>query len=693
MVDPLATFKEEAQEHLVALEEALLELDDNPADAEMINTAFRSMHTIKGAAGMFGYQALSDFTHHLETSFDKCRKGEYDITPTFISIILRARDHIQRLLQDQDPEAELLDQGEVILADLQREVPLAQAHNAEEPAQRPREKDSVALKTYRLSVKPHAGTFKDGFDLAPVVRELSGLGQLSLNTNLSGLPGWEAFEPDQCYLSLEAILKTTVSEDDIRDVFIFVQDDWQIDLQASALDDNALLGEILLDRGAVKPEDLQEALEEKPRLGELLEEKGVAPRAEIDKALAEQELMRKTAKSAPEAEETIKVASSKLDALMDLVGELVIVQARMAQLAKEKDDPDVEMVSEEMERLTTYLRDQTLDIRMVPIGVTFGRYRRLVRDLSVGLGKQIKLNTTGADTELDKMVIDRLSDPMLHLIRNSIDHGIESPTEREAAGKPPLGSIHLAARHDKGAVLITITDDGKGIDADRVRRKAEERGLITPSDKLTRDELLQLIFQPGFSTAEQVSDISGRGVGMDVVKRSIQALRGSIRMQSHEGKGTEFEISLPMTLAIIEGLMVAVSEEKYVIPLSAVEECIEISQNGNEQQTSNLIKNRGELLPFIRLRDQFTLAGTRPDIEQVVVVNTKAGAFGVAVDEVIGQYQTVIKKMGKVYEKVEGITGATILGDGGVALILDTDRLVVGAERQADRETLKQTEV
>ncbi|WP_203299615.1 chemotaxis protein CheA [Marinobacter sediminum] len=686
MVDPLATFKEEAREHLVALEDALLELDENPTDEEVINTAFRSMHTIKGAAGMFGYQALSDFTHHLETVFDKCRKGELLVSPGLISTILKAKDYIHSLLADPDPAPELLEQGNQILQELHDQVPVGASGEPSEQQVTPKS-SPASVKTYRLAIRPHAGTFKDGFDLLPVLRELSGLGEFKLSANTGGLPDWEHFEPDQCYLTFQALLTTKASADDIDDVFIFVQDDWQVELSESSVDEDAMLGDILVDRGVIKPEQLRETLEDRPKLGQILQTKGVAESAEVERALAEQELMREPTKS-KEAEESIKVASSKLDALMDLVGELVIVQARMAQLAKDRDDPDIEVVSEEMERLTTYLRDQTLEIRMVPIGVTFGRYRRLVRDLSVELGKQIKLNTTGADTELDKMVIDRLADPMLHLIRNSIDHGIEAPEEREAAGKSPHGTVHLSAEHDKGAVLIRIRDDGRGIDAARVRRKAEERGLLSAGEKIPRDELLQMIFQPGFSTAEQVSDISGRGVGMDVVKRSIEALRGSVRMRSEEGEGTEFEISLPMTLAIIEGLMVAVEKEKYVIPLAVVEECIEVSQGGEEQQSEHLIKNRGALLPFVRLRDQFVVDGNRPNIEQVVVVNTKSGAFGVAVDEVIGQYQTVIKKLGKLYERTEGITGATILGDGGVALILDTDRLASSLNQHSGSEAL-----
>jgi two-component system chemotaxis sensor kinase CheA len=358
----------------------------------------------------------------------------------------------------------------------------------------------------------------------------------------------------------------------------------------------------------------------------------------------------------------------------------------MNQLANSRDDEDMLSIAEDLDRLTTDLRDNTFSIRMLPIGTTFGRFRRLVRDLSRELGKEIQLETEGAETELDKMVIDRLGDPLVHLIRNSIDHGIETPETREAADKPRQGTIHLSAAHAESHVVIRIADDGGGLDTQRIRAKAIERGLIRNDASLGEHDIHQLIFEPGFSTAAEVSDVSGRGVGMDVVKKSIHDLGGHVAIHSENGAGTTVTVTLPMTLAIIEGLMVAVSDERYVLPLSAVEECVEWQAGSARDDEQRLVKIRGELVPYMRLREWFEVPGQSPPIEQVVVTRLGEERFGFSVDEVIGQYQTVIKRLGKLYEGTRGLAGATILGDGGVAMILDAAGLMEALE-DATRQT------
>lgn len=689
MTGPIETFRTEAEEHLSTLEAALLEMEDRPDDPELISQSFRAMHTIKGAGGMFGFNDLSAFTHHLESAFDKVRNGHYPVTPELISVMLDAKDHIEGMLesQNQSPVQALV--GQSLLARLHEIIPSEEtAAAAQAAADKPKETTSKPSETaFRIRFTPSTDTFTDGFDILPILTELNGFGSCYVTTITKDLPALKDLDPEACHLSWDIILITEQSIDAINDTFIFVADEWQItveevDSSLSDVEHFDYLGSILIERGLVTPEQVDSVLSSKPKTGELLRESGLVSQTDIDTALAEQRALRDAKERKQGAQDAIvRVPASRLDALMNLVGELVIVQARMNQLAHQRDDDDMATISEELDRLTVELRDNTFSIRMLPIGSTFGRFRRLVRDLSRELGKKIQLETEGAETELDKMVIDRLGDPMVHLIRNSIDHGIESPEQREAAGKNPTGTIHLSAQHAESHVVIRIKDDGGGLNTDRIREKAIERGLIPADVQMSDDEINNLIFEPGFSTAQEVSDISGRGVGMDVVKRSIQDLGGTVYLQSERGKGTTIKITLPMTLAIIEGLMVAVAEEHYILPLSTVEECVELRDEGKDKgRDTHLIEIRGDLVPYMRLREWFQVKGNAPEIEQVVVTRIGEERFGFSVDEVIGQYQTVIKRLGKFYEGTTGFAGATILGDGSVAMILDTAALAEGVD-------------
>jgi two-component system, chemotaxis family, sensor kinase CheA len=401
-------------------------------------------------------------------------------------------------------------------------------------------------------------------------------------------------------------------------------------------------------------------------------------------------------RQAPAAESTssIRVAAERLDDLVDLVGELVIAQARLAEIAGRREDPELSTVAEDIARLSADLRDNTLSVRMIPIGTTFSRFNRLVRDLAGELGKDIELVTEGAETELDKTVIERLGDPLVHLIRNCCDHGLEVPAARVAAGKPSRGTVRLGAHHAGRNVVVEIRDDGAGLDADAIRAKAIERGLVESDAKLSQSELFALIFLPGFSTAKSVSNVSGRGVGMDVVKRSIDGLRGSIEIESARGAGTTFRITLPLTLAIIEGLLVGVGDASYVLPMSLVEECVELTRAGVESAHGNQVTPvRGELVPYLRLRDWFRVSGPAPAIEQITIVTAGGVRFGLVVDHVIGQHQTVIKALGAIYAGVKGISGATILGNGTVALIVDVPALLrTVSEDRAVRRTERRSE-
>jgi two-component system chemotaxis sensor kinase CheA len=375
------------------------------------------------------------------------------------------------------------------------------------------------------------------------------------------------------------------------------------------------------------------------------------------------------------------VPAERLDALVNLVGELVTVQARLSQIASRSSDGIILSLSEEVERLTGELRDTTLNIRMLPIGSTFGRFKRLVRDLSLELGKEIELTTEGAETELDKTVIEKLNDPLVHLIRNSIDHGIEAPETRTSAGKPRIGTIHLSAVHSGANVKIQIKDDGSGLNKEAILAKAIEKGLVSTNADLTDKELYNFILHPGFSTAQKVTNVSGRGVGMDVVKRAIEGLRGSIDISSEKGKGTTINVTLPLTLAIVEGLLVAIKENYFVLPLSIVEECVELTREDVQKaHGKNIAYIRGEMVPYIRLRKEFNIVGEPPSIEQIVITGNNGDRVGFVVDTVMGEHQTVIKNLGRFYKDVEGVSGATILGDGTVALIVDIPKLIKNVE-------------
>ncbi|WP_129141804.1 chemotaxis protein CheA [Modicisalibacter coralii] len=677
MIDPAAVFRDEAHEHLQVLETALLELERRPGDAKQIVLAFRAMHTIKGAAGMVGFDHLSAFTHHLETLFDEVRNARLSLGPEAISLVLESRDHIETLLVDPEPDAGQLATSARLQA---RFLALMGEARAQPAAAEAAVDDEGRPTAYALRIVPSAEAFADGFDPLPVLRELSGLGECHAVTTLSDAFDPDAFDPERCHLTSRVLLVTAAPRESLDDVFIFVADDWRITIEA--LDGEALdaMTELLVAEGALSAA-AREAL--RGALAVPAVESGV-PAAGAPAHAGEGGPAPGAKSPAPSSEPTVKVPQGKLDSLLDQVAELVILQARLEQLGLEREDEALDELAEEMGRLTTGLRDTAFDIRMLPIGSTFGRFRRLVRDLSRELGKDVVLETDGADTELDKLMLDRLGDPLVHLLRNSLDHGIESPEARVAAGKPARGTLRLAAGHQQGRVIITLGDDGAGLDGARILAKAVEQGLVRADTPLDEHEIHQLIFEPGFSTAARVSDVSGRGVGMDVVKSSIESLQGRVTIDSRPGEGTTVRIELPMTLAIIDGLMVAVDERRYVVPLSVVEECIETTGEAAGQRGGvRLVEHRGSLMPCLRLREHFAVAGPAPAIEQSVVVRVGEAFLGLTVDAVIGHFQTVIKGLGRLYQGTPGVMGATIMGNGEIAMILDVAELF--AETRPDR--------
>ncbi len=680
-----AQFREEAAERLAELEATLLELEESPGDQELIGRAFRAMHTIKGSGAMFGFDDIAAFTHQLETVYDNVRNGKLSITPALIGLSLRAKDVIRALLDGVGAsvatERDALVLGLKAFADgAAVPAPAAAPVSALRPASAPT--PSSAEQTYRVRFRPPKDLLQDGTTPLPLLDELRGLGRCEVIGHRDGVPTLAELEPEACYLWWDVVLTTNKGEDAIRDVFIFVEG--RGELRIEKIDDGSTgeagyrkLGEILLERRDLTAAQLHEALAAQKNIGAMLVAQGALAPDAVQAAAVEQQLVREARQKregARPADETssIRVPADKLDLLVDLVGELVIAQARLGAIAASREDTEISAVAEVLERLSASLRDSTLNIRMVPIGTTFARFKRLVRDLSSELGKEIELVTDGAETELDKTVIDRLGDPLVHLIRNSCDHGIETAAERAAAGKPVRSTVRLSAYQSGPSVVVEIKDDGKGLDAAAIRAKALQRGLIEADARLSETELFNLIFLPGFSTAQKISNLSGRGVGLDVVKRSIDALRGSVELESKPGQGVTVRLKLPLTLAIIEGLLVAVGDARYVLPMSLVEECVELTAEDVENSHGNQLATvRGELVPYVRLREWFGVTGSRPPIEQIAIAHAGGQRFGVVIDQVIGQHQTVIKTLGSVYRDVKGLSGATILGNGTVALIID----------------------
>ena len=667
-MDPFRhSFREEARELLADLEAALLELNENREDRELISRVFRALHTIKGSGAMFGFERLAAFTHNLENAFDEVRNGRIPISAELIDLTLSALDLIRSMVEENEGE-QLADPVacESILGRA-REIIGRKAEPTKtdvEISATPTTDPRATERRWKIHFAPGPDLMRTGSNPLLLIRELAQLGELSVTASMASVPGLTEIDPERCYVSWEMTLITAAGEDAIRDVFIFVEDLCELTIESPAPEAAADLSvsakSVALGRSPCESELTARALEDKRAQS--------GGRRTYDK---------------PDNTSSLRVPASKLDQFVNLVGELVTVQARLSEIAARRDDIEITSVAEEVERLAASLRENSMNIRMMPIRGTFEKFRRLVHDLARDLDKNVELTIEGADTELDKTVIDQLSDPLMHLIRNSMDHGIEPAEVRSAAGKNPIATIHLSARYSGASVQIGVSDDGGGIDADAVRRKAIEKGLITAESSLEDSAIYALIFQPGFSTAKQVTDISGRGVGMDVVRQNIESLRGTIDVQSQPGQGTSVTLRLPLTLAIIDGLLVKVNGSFFVMPLANILECIELTSLDIEEANGKHVSNlRGEVVPYIRLREYFGIGADRPEIEQIMIVDTgEGGRYGFVVDQVLGNCQTVIKNLGRFYRHVQVVSGATILGDGTVALILDPWRLAQEAVR------------
>jgi two-component system chemotaxis sensor kinase CheA len=672
--DPTDTFRQEARELLEQLEQGLLDLEQNPGDADLVNSVFRALHTIKGSGAMFGFTDVAAFVHEFETAFDKVRKGLSPITPELVAVALDAKDHVHHLIEMPDATT---DAGDAILAALRGIVepdrfpaaPMAQsatvaANVAPEPTGR-----------WRIRFKLPEDALVHGTNPLLLLGEIADLGPCEVTALIDSVPTLDVLDPEACHLGWQVDLTHPDPTAALDDVFLFLKDGMELSIEPLA--------------AVAAPEPVSS-----PVLDILAED----PVAEVDEPIAEagpvraqRELREPKAETAERPSTSLRVPAERLDELMDRVGELVIAQARLSQMAAQSSDGNLKTIAEELERLSSGLRDTTMGIRMVPIGSLFSRFRRLVHDLSRDLDKEIEFITTGEETELDKTMIERLADPLVHLIRNSVDHGLETAEQRIKAGKSVKGTVRLSAVYAGAEVAISVTDDGAGLNAARIRAKAEEQGLLTPDSRIADHDLFQLIFAPGFSTAKEVTSLSGRGVGMDVVKRTIDGLRGKIELTTRPGEGTTATLRLPLTLAIIEGMLVRVGNGRYSIPLSAVEECVELpAEVATHSRGRNFLDIRGSLVPFLRLRDLFNTPGEADSHQKVVIISSGEGRAGLVVDQIIGNNQTVIKQLSKLHTDLETFSGATILGDGTVALILDTSRLV--SYGQAHEEKYRNTE-
>jgi two-component system, chemotaxis family, sensor kinase CheA len=650
------SFREEAREILVDLEAALLELNENTGDGELVGRVFRGLHTIKGSGSMFGFEELAAFTHNLETAFDEVRNGRLEINSDLIDLTLAALDQIRAMLEEGAGGAVPADADACvqILAKVRQLTGMAEIQPAgEKTAPEPASSAAASpVREWSIRFAPGPDLMLNGTNPLLLLRELRQLGGLSVKGSMSAVPPLHELDPERCYVAWDMVLATAAGRDAIRDVFIFVEDHCELSIEPA--NDPAM---------NCVPAGLADATTR--TLDDPRAQSG--GRRTYDK---------------PDNASSLRVPAVKLDQFVDLVGELVTVQARLSELVARRDDSEIAEVSEEIERLTSSLRENSMNIRMLPIRATFEKFRRLVHDLARDLGKEVELTIEGAETELDKTVIDQLSDPLMHLIRNSMDHGIEPRDLRAARGKRPTATIHLSARHSGASVLIGVSDDGGGIDAEAVRNRAIEKGLVPADAALTEAETFALLFQPGFSTAKQVTDVSGRGVGMDVVRQRVDSLRGTIDVASTPGTGTSVTLRLPLTLAIIDGLLVSVGEACFVLPLANTLECIELTSRDIERANGKHVANvRGVVVPYIRLREHFNIHSPRPEIEQIMLVETEGGRYGFVVDRVLGDCQTVIKNLGRFYRHVQVVSGATILGNGTVALILDPERLAADAVR------------
>ena len=666
-------FLEEAVDYIQELEESLLELEKNPEDKPLIEKVFRAMHSLKGGGAMFGFSKISELTHHLETIYDLIRNGKAVLTEEILSITLKSIDVLKLLTGTEEENAyqEEFDEYMFIINDFIKK--LNDKNDANEKADhdvnsivKQNLNESKTTHSYYIFFKPNEKIFDNGTNPLYILEDIQALGDCKIFTRTKNIPDFNVIEPLKCYTYWEIILCTTEPESAIHDVFIFVESDSEIEIRtlhnSNLTKNEAFIDSIDTDNNPLKDFGADYLIQTLKN---------------IDNPNHKQSKGSLVSKVKEAGLSSIRVASDKLDLLMNMVSELVTMQARLSLYAEKETTPEIALISENMQKLTRQLRDIAFSIVLIPIETMLTRYNRLVRDLSKELKKEIEFIPKGTETELDKNIIESLSDPLMHILRNSIDHGIEIAEERKKKGKPAKGTIILKAYYSGSNVHIEISDDGAGIDSEKVRKKAIEKGLISSESVLSKKEIYDLVFLPGFSTAEKVTDVSGRGVGMDVVKKKIADIRGEVELNSEFGVGTTITIKLPLTLSIIDGLLVKVTDTFYIIPLNSVEKIHALRHAEFAGKFNKLMVLDGEQVPFFYLRGEFNYTENNADsMEQIVVVRYEDKKVAIVTDLIVGEYQAVLKPLGQHYKKQEMVSGATILGDGTVALVLDTNKMI-----------------
>jgi two-component system chemotaxis sensor kinase CheA len=688
-----AGFQSEASELLEQFEQALLAMEQQPDDHDAMNSAFRAAHTMKGTAGLFGCEALVAFTHDVESLLDDMRAGALALNDDVMAVLLQSRDHLEHLLGELDlpassaPVAARSAELGTQLRALRGGASAADAHGTPPVADGSGVAPGAAQEGqqgWHIALRMGPDALRNGLDPLSFIRYLSTLGTVArIHTATDAVPDLPSLDPETCHLAFDIDLHSERPRIEVEQAFDFLMDDCELAITPLAHEASpAGQGKADPDAGIAL---LPEGIAVMPQaIATNTDVQQIEHRSGQDRRVADTD-RRTGARDRKPSEDTrfIRVRADKLDALIDLIGELVIASSGAQMVAQLEHSARFVEAAARIHDLVQSARDGALGLRMVPIGESFARFHRVVRDVSKQLGKDVELEITGGETEMDKSMVETIGDPLMHLVRNSLDHGIETQADRLAAGKPAQGRLALHAYHESGSITIEVSDDGKGLDRERILNKAIEQGLVAADAVLDDEAVYQLIFKPGFSTAQQVTNLSGRGVGMDVVKSNVEALRGQIRIASQPGKGTTIQIRLPLTLAIIDGFLTSVAGVSYVLPLEIVAECIEMPRDcaSHPQDAAGCFDLRGEVMPYISLRGLFKHAGMPPSRQSLIVVRTAVGRLGLLVDRLHGEYQTVIKPLGDLFRQVHGIAGSTILGSGEVALILDVAAL---EQRAAD---------
>lgn len=667
-------FLEEASDLINQLEQALLTLEQDTENPELVDSIFRIMHSLKGGGGMFGFDNISSYTHKLENMYDLVRQKKLKVSREMLDITFESADHITSMLNDDGSKSAEIKKNEEILN--RRIDAILDGDTLDVTIATPDIKQSSqGVATYYIKVKPYERIQNNGTNPLLLIDELVGLGKARVNVFYSNIPDFENLVFDDTYIWWEVILATEQDEDAIKDVFIFAEDDCELIIKKLA--DADIFGMEGVDPLLVCRHDFPFDIDKIKSLADTI---AALEKAKNESAKAEtpvnsgDEHIKKFAKESSIS--GIRVASEKIDSLMNLVSELITTQAGLNLYADRVKDGELTRIAENLENISRQLRDTAFSITLIPIDYLVVRFRRLVRDLSREVGKEITFEARGAEVELDKTLIEGISEPLMHILRNSVDHGIETVAERKAAGKLTEGKIILQAYYSGSQVVIAVTDDGAGMDPEKIKRKAIEKGLISPDAQISDKEAIDLIFMPGFSTSETVTNISGRGVGMDVVKRKVADIRGTVSVSSELGEGTTITIKLPLTLSIIDGMLVRIADVDYIIPLSVIDTIFAVEHSKIASSFQNVINIEGVQYPFYYLRDEFEIEGEAPAKEEVIMVKYEDKKIGVVVDNITGEYQAVLKPLGKLYRKQDIFSGASILGDGTVALVLDTHKVI-----------------